>query len=164
LLGFAFLYSLNFFVLEKMGMPYRSTLPIKSSPYASIFIHACALTVLYVCVFGILSKFSGYRVEVSISVYYGLVGLLCAVHTHLPGHENRSALFRLIRLMLFPGTSVTFAEVVLADALTSVSKVLKDFGMSLVVVYAYFFMEKDVVVLHNSAMIFVALLASVPYW
>jgi hypothetical protein len=132
-----------------------------AAPYGTIFMHTSALASLFILVFGLLTRLGGYRVEVSISVFYALAILLCML-PHVPGQESRTALFRLIRLMFSPGNSITFPEVVIADAFTSVSKVLKDFGISAFVVYCYF-SGNSMISMHNEAMITVAALASLPY-
>ena len=77
--------------------------------------------------------------------------------------EHKTTFNRLLRTVFFPGSTITFPEVLLADAMTSVSKVLKDFGTTLVAVYAII-TRKNVIDLHDSAMILVALLASLPFW
>ena len=63
--------------------------------------------------------------------------------------------------MLFPGNSISFPEIVFADALTSMSKVFKDVGVTLVALYAHLQTE-PLVLYHEQGMLLVALLASVP--
>lgn len=79
------------------------------------------------------------------------------------GQDHQYSFYRLLRTVIFPGHTVTFPEVLLADALCSVSKVLKDFGTTVVVIYAAL-QQKDIIVFHDSAMIIVALFASIPFW
>ena len=110
----------------------------------------------------VVSHWGGYRVEIGISVFYITVAML-ALLPNLPGHENRTHFYRLLRVVFFPGSSISFPEVLLADALTSVSKVLKDLGVTLVALYAYS-TNQSLVGLHDEAMIIIALLASLPYW
>jgi hypothetical protein len=58
--------------------------------------------------------------------------------------------------------SVLLSQVLLADALTSISKVLKDFGTYLVVMYAMS-QGRNVIEFHDSAMVVVAMFASLPF-
>ena len=83
-------------------------------------------------------------------------------HTRLQEYwEQRASFLRLLKTVLFPGTSISFPEIVLADALTSLSKVFKDVGVTFVAVYAYTQAE-PVVVYHEQGMLLVALMASMP--
>lgn len=81
----------------------------------------------------------------------------------MPGEECRTSFNRLLKTVFLPGAVITFPEVLLADALCSVSKVFKDFGTTLVAIYAAF-AHHNILEYHNSAMILVALLASLPFW
>jgi hypothetical protein len=69
----------------------------------------------------------------------------------------------LLYLVFFPNGTVTFPEVLLADALTSMSKVLKDFGVTLIVIYSKI-TGTDIIALHDVGMIIVAIFASIPFW
>ena len=55
-----------------------------------------------------------------------------------------------------------FIEVLLADALTSLSKVFKDFGITIITLHAYF-QDVSITTYHNQGMILLALLATVPF-
>lgn len=81
----------------------------------------------------------------------------------LPGKDNQTTFYKLLKVVFSPHNTITFPEVLLADALCSISKLLKDFGTTAVTVYAYFRRE-NIIVYHDSAMILVALLASLPFW
>lgn len=132
--------------------------------YIQIFLTALTVAFIFVATFSLFSQFLGYPVEASICAFYAIFTCLCLLHTHIPyGIEGRQTLFKLIKAMCFPGNSVLFSEVLVADALTSVSKVLKDFGTSLCVLYIYF-RGGNIVDIHDWAMIGIALLASLPYW
>jgi hypothetical protein len=75
--------------------------------------------------------------------------------------KQRSRSMRIIRTVLFPGSTVSFTEVLFADALCSLSKVFRDFGVTLVALYAYF-SGVPPVEYHVPGMLLAALLASTP--
>jgi hypothetical protein len=58
--------------------------------------------------------------------------------TGVPGEDSRITFFRLSKQCFLPGSSISFPEIVLADAFTSISKVLKDLGVTLVALYCAF--------------------------
>lgn len=109
----------------------------------------------------ILSTGMGFTIEVGLTVFY--IVILC-VHLlpSLPGTENRRTFYRLVTLMFFPQNTITFPEVLLADAFCSLSKVLKDVGITIVTLYAYT-NGTPVISLHDNAMIVIALLSSLPF-
>ena len=75
--------------------------------------------------------------------------------------EHRASFLRLLRLIAFPGDSISFPEILLTDALTSLSKVFKDVGVTLVAIYAQS-QGQPMVLYHEQGMLLVALLASLP--
>ena len=81
----------------------------------------------------------------------------------IPGHDIRSSFFRLVKLVFFPVNSITFSEVLLADAMTSMSKVLKDIGITIIALISQF-SSTSIVDHHETGMVLVALLASLPFW
>jgi len=81
----------------------------------------------------------------------------------MPFAESMNHIWRLLRLCFLPGATITFSEVLFADALTSLSKVFKDMGTTIIAVYCYA-NGTNILDLHNHAMILIALLASLPYW
>jgi len=158
---FVVLVGISLFVLEKMRIDYGFVLTTRTAPFAFIFGAALLLSVEYALSMTIFSTSLGFTIETGVSVFYALLVLI--VFLPLPFAETRTGFLKLLKACFFPVGSVSFSEVLLADAMTSVSKVLKDFGTSIVVVYAYY-RAQDVVDLHNYAMIMIALLASLPYW
>ena len=100
-------------------------------------------------------------VEVGMMVLYVLVSFL--VLLPLPGIDARNAFFRLTRSVLFPSNSISFPEVLLADALTSLSKIFKDFCITGLVLYCYVTNE-NIISYHNVGIVLIALLSSFPYW
>lgn len=129
----------------------------------SFVLGVCGILIaLYSIIMTVSISGFGFSIETGIMFFYTT---LFAAH-FLPwsfGAEHQRAFYRLFRMVLLPGHTITFPEVLLADALCSVSKLLKDFGTTAVVIYAAF-QRQDVIVYHDSAMIIVALFASIPFW
>jgi hypothetical protein len=73
----------------------------------------------------------------------------------------RKASLKVLRNVFFPGNSISFSEIMLADALTSLSKVFKDVGVTVIAMYAHM-QGTAVVEYHEQGMLLVALLASLP--
>lgn len=132
------------------------------APLAFIFWHALFLTVLYALSMTIFSNALGLAIETGIASFYFLL-LIFYLFPTLPGKESRSNFFRLVRMGFFPCGSVSFSEILVVDALTSLSKVFKDVGVTIVAVAASF---KGINILdyHNHAMIMIAILATLPFW
>ena len=129
--------------------------------YPLYFGTICALLALYAVVMTLLSNSMGYSIVTGVTIFY----LLVVIVHFLPistGADSRSSFYRLLRSVCLPMGVVTFPEVLMADALTSISKVLKDFGTYLVVIYASV-QGRDIIEYHNHAMILVACLASLPF-
>jgi myo-inositol-1(or 4)-monophosphatase len=120
------------------------------------------LIVLYSLIMTISVSAMGLTIETGVLLFY--VTILIA--HFLPwsfGQDHQYTFYRLLRTVIFPGHTITFSEVLLADALCSISKLLKDFGTTVVVIYATL-RHEDAIVYHNSAMILVAVFASIPFW
>jgi hypothetical protein len=75
--------------------------------------------------------------------------------------ENRSSFFHLLHKCIFPGKTISFSEIVFADALTSLSKVFKDIGVTIITIFAYI-KNENVVIYHEEGMLLIAFLASIP--
>jgi EXS family len=116
---------------------------------------------LYAATMTVITSVLGSSVETGIVLFYGLI-LLIAVLPGLPGNDNKVSFLRLLKLCFFPGTTISFSEVLLADALTSLSKVFKDIGITAVVVYSQQ-ARTDIIDHHDFGMILVAVLASTPF-
>jgi hypothetical protein len=127
-----------------------------------IFYMAGALAISYAATITLFSNFFGYTVETGVLFFYSLIALFLLV-PGLPGQEVRTSFYRLLKLVFFPLNSITFPEVMLADAMTSLSKVLKDIGITLVAFYSQS-ANSNIVYHHEEGMILVALLASLPFW
>lgn len=104
----------------------------------------------------------GMTVETGVLLFY-IILLLLTLIPKAPGQEVRLSFFRLIKLVFFPLNSITFSEVLLADALTSISKILKDIGITIIAVTSQL-SNTNIVNHHEIGMIVVALLASLPFW
>ena len=127
-----------------------------------VLLWSAILIAIYALTMTIFSNMLGMAIESGVSVFYGI--LLCLlIFPILPGLEIRSYFGRIFKLVLFPGNSISFTEVLLADALTSISKVLKDIGLTLIAIYAHFNHSK-IGENHNTGMIMIAVLASLPFW
>jgi hypothetical protein len=179
---FLALWGIDMWLMDRARLPYHSVLSIKSctslfrsclSFLLNFYPFHTANTLTYILVFTIsviilysiditfLSNGLGWTIEQGIASFYFLFLIIYFI-PHIPGEENKTAFNRLLKIVFFPGSSVTFPEVLLADALTSLSKVLKDFGTSVVSIYAAF-SNQNILEYHNSAMVLVALLASLPF-
>ena len=131
-------------------------------PFPFILSSVFFLTLLYALSMTVFSTTLGLTIETGISIFYLLLtSVLCI--PRIPFADSLNTVFRLLRLSFIPGSTVTFPEVLIADALTSMSKVLKDFGVTLISVYCYV-NGTSIVDYHNQSMILIALLASLPYW
>lgn len=109
----------------------------------------------------IISTALGFSIEAGLTFFY-LVVLCVHLIPSLPGIENRSTFYRLVTLMFFPQNTITFPEVLLADAFCSLSKVLKDAGITVVALYSYV-QGSGIITYHDNAMLLTALLASLPF-
>ena len=160
---FIFLWAGNVWVLDKMGIAYHGVLSIKSNPLAFSLVVACLLTVTYALTMTLFSNMMGLPVESGIGIFYFLlVASQVLLPSAMPGQETKASFFRLCRTIIFPGSTISFPEVLLADALCSLSKVFKDVGVSVIVMYASL-SGKSVVDLHEEGMLLCAVLASVPF-
>jgi hypothetical protein len=110
----------------------------------------------------ILTNYLAMSVESSLMVFYIFSTAFVCLPV-LPGQDVRASFFRLLVQVLFPVTSVSFAEVILADVSCSLSKVFKDFGIFLIVIYARV-TKTHIIEHHDSGMMLVAVLASLPFF
>ena len=109
-----------------------------------------------------LTSTLGWTIEQGIITFYILAMIVYFIPS-IPGEDCRTSFNRLLKTVFFPGTVITFPEVLLAEAMCSISKVLKDFGTTMVAIYAVF-SNQNILEYHNSAMIIVAMMASLPFW
>jgi hypothetical protein len=134
-------------------------------PIMFTFFVGIVLFIVYAAIMTIISNIMGLSVEVAISTYY--LSLIFLVFfsgvCFTTGKDTRTSFWKLIKLCIFPGNSISFSEVLFADALTSLSKVFKDFGVTVIAIYAQY-MQVDIVSLHDIGMILVAIFASIPFW
>lgn len=110
----------------------------------------------------LFSNMLGMTVESGVMIFYVLLFVLL-ITPSIYGQEIRGSFFRLVRLVFFPSNTVSFPEVLLADAMTSMSKIFKDMGVTLVAVYTQYSVSK-IWEYHEVGMILIALLASLPFW
>jgi hypothetical protein len=125
-----------------------------------IFSVSGVLLTSYAVIVTLISNSLGWTIE------HGLLGFylffFLAHFFPLLQSSDRTGFYRIFRLVLMPSSTVSFPEVLLADALTSLSKVFKDFGTTTIAIYAQF-MGANVIDYHDNAMIIVTLLASFPF-
>lgn len=133
-----------------------------TAPFAFIFTTALFLCTLYAVHMTVFSTSLGLTIETAIGLFYLLVGAILCI-PKMPFAESMNHIWRLLRLCFMPGATISFSEVLFADALTSLSKVFKDLGTTVVAIYC-FSNSTNILDLHNHAMILIALLASLPYW
>lgn len=159
---FIALWGVNVFIFEKLRFQYHHVLSTKPQSVATPIYTAILLGFIYsVLIISLVIGFS-FSIEMSLLSYYLLMFIMVMV-PHLPGQDVRSSLFRLLYQVFFPMNSVSFAEVVLADVLTSLSKVFKDIGFTIIIIYAKL-TNSNIIDHHDSGMILIAVLASLPFW
>jgi hypothetical protein len=123
---------------------------------------ASTLLCVYAITITISAKMTTYGITVSMAIFYAVLFVL-AVVPGVPWAEERRYWLRFMKQIILPVGPIAFKEIMFADALCSMSKVFKDFGVTAVAIYAMY-AETAVVDYHNSAMIFIAVLASIPFW
>lgn len=123
---------------------------------------ASTLLCIYAFTIAISSNLTTNGVAVSMATFYGTLLLLLVV-PYVPWAEDRTFWFKFLKQIVMPVDKIAFREIVFADALCSLSKVFKDFGVTIVAIYAMY-QESSIVDFHDSAMIFIAFLASIPFW
>lgn len=159
---FIFLWGINIWLFEKLRFPYPTILSIKSANLGFIFSTALIAGLIYLFCITALSNVIGLTTEVGISIFY-LCALLPLLLPGVPGMDSRNTFFRLAKQCFIPGSTISFPEILLTDAFTSISKSLKDFGVTIFALYT-FFTGTHIIQHHDNAMITVALLASLPFY
>ena len=141
---FYFHFSIRTF--EKVSLPF-------------VFIISALLTTIYAFDITLFSNVLGNSVETGVMLFYLLLfAANFLLPSATPGMDTKNSFFRLVRLVFFPAASISFPEVLLADAFTSLSKVFKDVGVTLIAAYAQI-SGRSIVSLHSTGMVLVALLA-----
>lgn len=157
------LWSCNIWYLDRSAirLQYLNILSIKAQPFLFIFFTAICLIAGYLSCMSLSTNFLGVAVESSILLYYFLVLIILSIPS-IPGYEYRTIFFRTIKLCFLPANTISFPEVLIADSLTSLSKVFKDLGITIIAIYAKL-SGKDIVLMHDTGMILIAVLASLPF-
>lgn len=164
LLFFLFLWCIDLFIMDFIQLSYYHVLGIRQSggsPLTFVVLTTIFYTVLYGFHMTSICQFLGMNVEYGVLTFYAFVLLSFAPFS--PGHESRMYFFRILKQICFPGPKVTFPEIMVADALCSLSKTLKDIGITIMVLYAGLYESGSAIEYHNQAMILVAMLASIPF-
>lgn len=181
---FLLLWGICLWSLDKLRIQYANILSIKSgmcnklrvcitfvdynlflfiAQLSFIFYSSLTLLTIYGFIMTLFSRTFGLSIESGISTFYLLMFVFLILPINrIPGRENRLSFFRLFKSILFPSGIVSFSEILLADALTSLSKVFKDFGISLYCLLAYY-NKAYPIEFHDQAMILIAALASFPF-
>ena len=168
---FLLLWALNVYIFDKNRLNHTSVLPGMKVASQSFLVLAplCLILVYLACdavLQGVLSS------ESIVCLFYALVGAGIFVITQTSVsmslvnmvREQVVPFLQLLQLVFSPALNVapSFPEVLLADALCSLSKVFKDIGITLVVMYSKVW-QSPAVEAHDGAMVLVALLASLPF-
>jgi len=104
-------------------MQYHSPLSIKSASLSFVFSTGAFLAMHFAFHVNLFSSSAiGLPFASEVAIYYCVLIVLYFI-PGIPGSETRNSFFRLVRLIFFPAGSVSFPEVLLADAFTSISKV-----------------------------------------
>jgi hypothetical protein len=155
------LWGCNVFIMDRMRIQYNGVLSLGSLSVRNILMTAAVGIILYFTMI-ILTVALALSPEIGMLCYYLLVTILAFIPS-LAGHDGRISLMRLTKTVHFPGDTIAFSEVLLADAFTSLSKVYKDIGVTAVACYADL-QGVRLIDLHSYAIIIIAVLASLPYW
>jgi hypothetical protein len=126
-----------------------------------VFISAVVLAITYGLSMTLTCNLAGFGIEVGVGVFYVLITIAYFVLA-FPGQESLHHFFSVTKQVFVPGSTISFPEVLLADAFTSLSKVFKDFGVTLVVIYSRLNGSLPVMS-HDSGMLLIAVLASLPF-
>lgn len=156
---FLFLWGINVWVLDRFRIQHQ---PVVKSPASVSFILITSffLMSVYAVSMTFSSTLLGFSVEFGVTSFYILLTFLAIMP--LPGQEARSAFYRLTKTVFFPLNSISFPEVLLADAMTSLSKVFKDICVTFLVVYCYLSGE-NIIRYHDFGIVAIAILSSLPY-
>jgi hypothetical protein len=171
-LVFVLLWYMNLVLLDKNKVNYAGVMGIKTPTLDFTLSCGFIIGLVYFVTMGIGVQMGGFTAEMAITLFYGaiVIFVMCinlpSVASLFPSDahivENKGKFFRLCRNVVWPGQSVAFAEIVFADALTSLSKVFKDAAITIVAVYSSI-TQTPITDLHEQGMILVAVLASVPF-
>ena len=162
ILLFLVLWGINVMIFERLRFKYHTVLTSKRHSLSFVFSSAIALALLYLLILASLANYFYASVEIAILVFYALTFIMFLL-PNLPGQEGRTSFSRLLYQVFFPAHSISFAEVILADIFTSLSKVFKDVGTTAIVLYARA-RKTEVVEHHELGMLLIALLASLPFY
>ena len=171
-LVFVGLWYINLVLLDHNKVNFAGVLGIKTPASAFTMYCGVIMAILYTVTMLLFVQMAGSTIELAITFFYGMLVIfimtlaqpgfagLAPAEAHLV--ENRSTFFRLCRNVIWPGQTIAFAEIVFADALTSMSKVFKDAAITIIAVYSNV-SQTPITDLHEEGMLLVAVLASVPF-
>ena len=130
-------------------------------PLGFVFLTATALATTYALSMTLICNLAGFGIEIGVGIFYLLV-TTTYLFSSFPGQESMVHFFSVMKLVFIPSNTISFPEILLADALTSLSKVFKDFGVTVVIIYSRL-NSTEAVLSHDSGMLLVAVLASLPF-
>ena len=171
-LVFIGLWYINLMLLDHTKVNFAGVLGIKTPASAFTMYCGVAMAIMYTVTMLLFVQMAGSTIELAITLFYGMMAIfvmtlaqpgfavLAPAEAHLM--ENRSTFFRLCRNVVLPGQTVAFAEIVFADALTSMSKVFKDVAITIIAVYSNV-SQTPITDLHEEGMLLVAIFASIPF-
>lgn len=128
-----------------------------------VFYTSIILMGLYILTMTTFSSAFNLDVEAGISLFYFTLFLLSVLPFSVPGSEYRIQFYRLLKIVFFPTNVITFPEVLLADALTSMARTFKDIAVTILVLYCHF-MNENIIHYHDFGILSIAILTSLPYW
>jgi len=148
--------------MDTIQLQYFQVLGLKqSSPLLFVGLTTVFFALLYAFNMVSICQFMGIGVEYGVLTFYAFT--LLSFVPCFPGHDSRMYFFQVMKLIIFPGNKISFPEIMVADALCSLSKIFKDLGITMVILYSGVYGGTEILTYHNQAMILVALLASIPF-
>ena len=162
ILLFLILWGINVWLLDKSRIQYHSALRY-SVQISTVFYTSFALLALFSIIMTYLTSTLNLVVETGILIFYGSLFFISFSPFAIPGSESRIPFYRLLKIVFFPTNVISFPEVLLADALTSLARSFKDISVTLLVLYCYF-TDENIVDYHEIGIISIAILSSLPYW
>ena len=164
LIFFLFLWAIDVWVMDMIQLSYHHVLGLKpstNSPLCFVLATALFYAALYAFHMTWTCGFFEMDVEYAVFIFYSFV--LMSFAPFFPGHESRMYIFRVLKHIIVPSNTISFPEIMVADALCSLSKIFKDFGITLVVLYADLYSGVNGIDFHNQAMVLFAFLSSIPF-
>ena len=170
ILSFIMLWAINIIIFDKFRLPYTSVIPARNvNVYYVFFAPFLIIILLLFMLFLFHSSSNIMNLEYIMLLFYSIIiFLLYYICTNgkifnKTYSDQTSPFLSLLYVVFNPNPDkIAFVEVLCADALCSLSKVLKDLGVTIIVLVASF-NNVPVYNMHEGGMILIALLASLPF-